>query len=214
MARRRVNPTWYRLAKGAVGAVLRLWFRVEVVGAHHLPKGPVVLCANHRSYWDPPLVGWALPRPAHFLAKEELFRVPFLGRLIASLGALPVRRGAADLGGIRRAVEVLRAGGALVVFPEGMRNRSGRSLLAGHPGAAYLALTAGAPIVPVAVSGSLRFRGRVRIIFGEALDPGDEAAGAGTRQARAQAVSDSVMRRLDDLLAQPADRPAEGAGNG
>ncbi len=214
MHRGEINLSWYRLAKAVVGAVLRLWFRLEVVGAHLLPaRGPVVVCANHRSYWDPPLVGWAMRRPARFLAKEELLRMPLLGRLMASLGAIPVRRGAADLGGIRRAVEALRGGAALVVFPEGTRNRSGRALLAGHPGAAYLALTTGAPIVPVAVSGSLRFRGRVRIIFGEALDAAGEAAGAGTRQARALAVSESVMRRLDDLLARTADRPAEGAGN-
>lgn len=194
-----------------MGAAVRAYFRVEVVGRHRVPRrGPVILCANHRSYWDPPLVGWSLRRPARYLAKAELFRVPLFRSLIASLGAIPVRRGAVDLAGLRRAVEVLRTGEVLVVFPEGTRNRSGNAPLAGHPGAAYLAVLTGAPIVPVAITGSLRFRGRVRIIFGEAVEAGAVGADAATRQARAQVLSDAVMRRLRDLL----DRPAEGAASG
>lgn len=140
------------LLGGLVGA-LSGW---EVRGREHVPRsGGVIVASNHVSYWDPPLVGAAANRELHFLAKEELFRTPVLGPLIRVFNAIPIRRGVADLSGLTKAMDVLRAGDALIVFPEGTRNRSG-TLQAARPGIGMLAVSTDALVVPACIVGSNR----------------------------------------------------------
>jgi 1-acyl-sn-glycerol-3-phosphate acyltransferase len=140
------------LLGGFVGA-LSGW---EVRGREHVPRsGGVIVASNHVSYWDPPLVGAAATRELHFLAKEELFRTPVLGPLIRVFNAIPIRRGVADLSGLTKAMDVLRAGDALIVFPEGTRNRSG-TLNAARPGIGMLAVSTDALVVPACIVGSNR----------------------------------------------------------
>jgi 1-acyl-sn-glycerol-3-phosphate acyltransferase len=148
-----------------------LWFLgARVEGLSHLPaSGPVILCANHRSWLDPPLVGGAVPRRVHFMAKEELFRYPLFGPFLRLLGAFPVRRHTADRGALRSAVRVLRRGGVVGMFLEGTRSRTGR-LGPARPGAVWLAVTTGAPVVPVAISGSYRRGGGLVVRLGPPVD--------------------------------------------
>jgi 1-acyl-sn-glycerol-3-phosphate acyltransferase len=109
----------------------------------------------------------------HFLAKEELFSSPVLGPMIRSVNAIPIRRGAADLSGLSRAIDVLKRGGALLLFPEGSRMRDGE-LHPARPGLGLMAVQADACVVPCYISGSnvprrWWYRGaRVRIWFGPA----------------------------------------------
>ncbi|MBX6395282.1 MAG: 1-acyl-sn-glycerol-3-phosphate acyltransferase, partial [Alicyclobacillaceae bacterium] len=107
-------------------------FPLSVTGREHVPEhGGVLLCANHRSNWDPVILGLSLRRPIRFMAKEELFRVPGLSFLIRQLGAFPVRRGTADRAALRRAVHLIRDEGQIVgLFPEGTRRRGKGP---GHP---------------------------------------------------------------------------------
>lgn len=180
MADERVPPLnrfWYRFARGLVRrVVLPLLGGLRVVGSERVPmSGPLLVAPIHLSHIDPPLVACASPRIVRFMAKEELFRPVLLGPLIGSLGAFPVRRGEGDTGAIRTAVEVLRSGEALLVFPEGTRG-DGRTLGEVQPGIAMLAKRSGATVLPVGLCGTERVlprgasrprRARMTVVFGE-----------------------------------------------
>ena len=113
----------------------------------------MLLVSNHVSVLDPPLVGGAAPRQLYFMAKEELFRIPLLGRLIRALNARPVRRDGSDTRALKAALRPLEEGHALLVFPEGTRGEEGRRAR-GKAGVGMLAVLSGAPVVPVYVSGT------------------------------------------------------------
>jgi 1-acyl-sn-glycerol-3-phosphate acyltransferase len=127
----KLTPT-YRLAMAVSTPPVRWWGRLEVSGLEHLPaEGPVLLAGNHDSYWDTVAIGLAaMPRrPIHALAKSELWKFPGLAPVLDGMGQIPVRRNASDVVAFQRAVEDLRAGGCIGVFPEGTRSR-GRELRA------------------------------------------------------------------------------------
>ncbi len=162
------------------------------------------MASNHISFWDPPLIGAAVPRELCFLAREELLRTPGLGPLIRSVNAIPIRRGVADLSGLSRARERLKQGGALLMFPEGSRMQDG-GLHPARPGVGMMAVQADVPIVPCCISGSDRqrqwwYRGvRVRLWFGPAR-PWQDLAGRESDltpgRALYQRVGDAVMREI------------------
>lgn len=136
----------YRVAQLTLCPLARVVWRLDVRGAEHMPRGPVIVAANHESLLDPLFLGAAFRRPIHFLAKEELFRRPF-GTLLRSLGAIPVERGRGDREAVAAGVRALGAGAAVGVFPQGTVIGAGeRPWLRG---AARLALLTGAPILPV-----------------------------------------------------------------
>ena len=123
---------------------------------NHVPaSGPFVLAPVHRSFMDFALVARVTRRRLRYMAKDSLWRIGLLGRLLSVLGAFPVHRGAADRDALRRSVEVLEAGEGLVLFPEGTR-RFGPVVEELYEGAAYVACRTGAPIVPVGIGGSER----------------------------------------------------------
>ena len=145
-------------------ALLRLLFRVifrwEISGAENVPAaGPVILAANHMSYWDPPVIGCATARRVHYMAKKELFAIPVLGWVITKLGAFPVKRGTADRAAWRRAGALRRAGQGIDIFPEGTRVRTGH-LGSPNPGLAVIAALSGVPVIPTAVAGTYRPAGQ------------------------------------------------------
>jgi 1-acyl-sn-glycerol-3-phosphate acyltransferase len=190
----------YRIGWALARWFVRLLWGFRTEGAARVPAtGPVLLASNHISGWDPLLVGLGCRRESHFLAKEELFRNPFLGGLIRAYNAIPVRRGASDRTALRRAVEVLRSGGVMLMFPEGTRSRDGR-LREGRPGAAWVATTAGAPVVPVWITGSRdlggAFRRRTRLLvrYGRPLPPPPDGDYRG--------LSDDVMRSIGELAGE------------
>jgi 1-acyl-sn-glycerol-3-phosphate acyltransferase len=181
----------------------RLLFRYGASGSENIPaSGAVLLAANHESLLDPPLVGIGTRRELDFLAKAELFPVPLVGGLIRRLNAHPVQREGRDLSGLRQALALLRAGRALLLFPEGMRGRGGE-LGAARPGAGMLAALSGAPVVPVYIRGSGRAlaRGariprpvRVTVIYGKPL-----AFASARGKARYQEISDEIMAAIGRL---------------
>ncbi|NQD65172.1 1-acyl-sn-glycerol-3-phosphate acyltransferase, partial [Bacillus haikouensis] len=98
----------YSFARGLVNSILSPLYRIEVTGLEHFPKeGGVLLCANHIDNLDPPVVGITAPRPVSFMAKEELFRVPILGKILPGVHAFPVKRGMSDREALRKGLKVL-----------------------------------------------------------------------------------------------------------
>lgn len=207
---------YYSAARFSASVVLGLLSRWEVRGRRNIPRsGGLVVASNHVSFWDPPLVGAAISREVHYLAKEELFGHPVLGPLLRSVNCIPIRRGAADLSGLSRAIEILKRGGALVMFPEGSRMRDG-ALHPARPGLGLISVQADAHIVPCYVSGSNRsgrwWLGgpRVRIWFGKArhwrvLAGADPEATPG--RALYQGLGEAVMREIA-LLKSGQERSA------
>ena len=136
--------------------VLPFYGTLEVRGAENMPReGPVLVASNHLNDADPGILTWGLPRRVVFMTKAELFKIPVLKQFLVSFGAFPVRRGEADLGALRAAGEVLKAGEPLLIFPEGTASGPhGGKMLRGHPGAGLIALRTGAPVLPCAITGS------------------------------------------------------------
>ena len=192
----------------------------DIRGRQHVPRsGRLIVAANHISFWDPPMIGAALPREVHFLAKEELFRTPGLGTMIRSVNAIPIRRGVADLSGLARALEVLRRDEGLLMFPEGSRMRDGE-LHPARPGVGMMAVQGDAPIVPCYISGSNQprrwwFRGvRVRVWFGparhwkELVGPEEDLTPG---RALYQKVGEAIMREIAILRTGQETAASRGA---
>jgi 1-acyl-sn-glycerol-3-phosphate acyltransferase len=185
--------------------VLRGWFRVRVSGVEHIPTdGPAIVAPNHKNFLDAFFIGVATHRHVHYMAKVELFKGP-LAWLFPRLGAFPVRRGEADREALETARAILRAGGVVVVFPEGTRVEEPDALGSPHHGAARLALETGAPIIPAAITGTSRlWRGgmpkarRVQLTFLPAVT-------AEARQGR-DAVSEMIDERAWPAVQEEYDR--------
>ena len=159
----------YFLGYYIVGSVLRVLYRIKIVGRGKLPPGAGVLCGNHTSMFDPIVAALALglkDKPA-FMAKKELFKSKFLSGLIRHLGAFPVDREKADLTAIKTALGVLKNGKKLLVFPSGTRIKPDEAV-ASKNGAGMLASRAGVPLIPMYISrGRKVIINRIRIEFGE-----------------------------------------------
>ena len=159
---RGVQPVVLAITRAILKPFLLAYFRMQRVGREHVPDGAVILAANHRSFLDPFVVGICLNRPIYFVAKKELFEKRLTGWFLNCLGAFPIRRGESDEESVETAKQILKRGGALVIFPEGTRHREG-SLGKAKRGVGRLALETGAPVVPVAVHGTERARRGWRI---------------------------------------------------
>lgn len=141
--------------------------RMRVYGRENLPKPPFILAPNHISNYDPPVVAIALKKyEIYFLAKEELF-LPnkAFAYVIEKANAIRLRRGGIDLDAIRIAIEKLKKGYPVVIFPEGTRNKTDKLLLPGKAGVAFLMMKANVPIVPTLIIGTNR--GLIRAILGK-----------------------------------------------
>jgi len=141
-----------------------IYFRMQRIGREHIPaEGPVILAANHRSFFDPFVIGTMTRRPVYYVAKKELFGYSrVLSWLLSALGAFPVDRGHGDQETIDTAKLILGRGEIVLMFPEGTRTRPG-SLGRPKRGVGRLALETGAPVVPIAVIGTEDIRNRWRI---------------------------------------------------
>jgi glycerol-3-phosphate dehydrogenase (NAD(P)+) len=160
--RRGVNPLVYWPARLVIKTAILIYFRVRRLGREHVPAGGVILASNHRSFLDPFVIGCCVRRPIYFVAKRELFKNPLVGWFLNCMGAFPVRRGQSDEESVKTSLQLLADGKAVVVFPEGTRIVNG-SLGRPKRGVGRLTLKSGAPVVPVAVTGSEHARDGWRI---------------------------------------------------
>ena len=145
----------YTLAKVVVPPVIRFWVRLDCQGLLNIPRqGPVIIAANHISYFDPLCLGTFIHtagRQVRFLAKSELYRNPVLGATLRGAGQIPVYRETRDAGqALVDAVAAMRDGAAVAIYPEGTTTRNPDfSPMAAKSGVARLAALTGAPVVPV-----------------------------------------------------------------
>lgn len=202
------DGAWPRLHDFArwIGTWLfHLVYRLRVHGRDRIPVDrPVVLVANHSALIDGALLYGLVGRRCVFLVKSEAYRWP-LGPVLRALGQLPVRRGEPDRTPLLAAVRVLRAGGLVAVFPEGTRG-SGEVLVA-RQGAAWLARSAGAVVLPVACRGTRRpgdrrrFRPRVDVLIGQpvVLTPGRGRAALVVATERIRGELASLVAQLDEI---------------
>ena len=148
-----MNPIYF-LGWWFFRLLFRFYFRWRVYSPEHVPlQGPAILASNHQSFLDPLLVGAALPRPVHFLARENLFRFPVLGWILHQWQVVPVNREGGGAKGLKAILDRLLAGGAILVFPEGTRTRDGR-LQPPRSGVGLAVIKSNAPVVPVRVFGT------------------------------------------------------------
>lgn len=189
----------FKILRIVLLGLTKVLFRVRISGLENVPPtGPLLVVGNHLHNVDPLLISVAIPRPVHYMAKKELFAVPLVGRVIRVGGAFPVDRGTADRNAIRIASLNLKQGIAVGMFPEGTRSKS-RALKTALPGAAAIAQLTGAPILPVAITGSERlFVKSVSIVVGKSFVIPSRTAD-GQRIGRDEATN-RLMAEIVELL--------------
>ncbi|MBI2854738.1 MAG: 1-acyl-sn-glycerol-3-phosphate acyltransferase [Chloroflexi bacterium] len=154
-----IKKASYRIAESIVRLGFLLFTSATVHGRENVPRnGPLIVVSNHLQMADIPLLGIALPRKLVFVGKVELWRNLFFRTLGNWYECFPVDRTTTDFKAMRRSLEVLERGGALVIFPEGKRSPQA-CLLPGNPGAALLALRSSAVVLPVGITGTERAGG-------------------------------------------------------
>lgn len=181
-----------------VGLIVSILHPTSVEGMEKLPESGALLCPNHSSNWDPVLLGLRLPvnYRLHVMAKEELFRNPLLAWAIRKLGAFPVSRGGNDINTVRTAMQALKDGDNLLIFPEGTTIHDGIGFADGLPahakaGVAMIGVRTGAKLVPVFVDGEKKLFHRTRIIFGEPYEP---------HYTGRRGTSEEMQKIADDIL--------------
>ncbi|MFF0148982.1 1-acyl-sn-glycerol-3-phosphate acyltransferase [Amycolatopsis sulphurea] len=205
------------LVRFVLGPLVRLLYRPRVEGVENVPgHGPVLIAANHRAALDTGVITFTTPRKVRFLGKAEYFtgkglKGRFIAKSLDALGYVPVERGNAQAGlaALEAGRKVLDDGGVFAIYPEGTRSLDGR-LHRGHTGVAALALSTGARVVPVALSGTEGIQpngariprlAKIRVQFGAPLDfsryEGQDASSAIRRS-----VTDEIMYAILELSGQ------------
>jgi 1-acyl-sn-glycerol-3-phosphate acyltransferase len=149
-----VSRPLYAVVRAVVVPFMRLYFRMHISGAEHIPaEGAAIVAPNHKSFYDSFFLAACTRRHLRFMAKSELIEARY-DRLLVRLGAFPVRRGQSDAEALETARVILSQGGLLALFPEGTRIRDPEELGSPKRGAGRIALEAGAPLIPCAITGT------------------------------------------------------------
>jgi len=203
----------YRVVRSIAWTFFKIAGRSQVIGHENIPEsGPAIVACNHVSLLDPPLVGANISRESAFMARHDLWRNRLFGSIISRLNAFPVHRDTADRAALKHAVELLRRGLVLVLFPEGTRSPDARLQVA-QPGLALIVQRSGAPVVPTAVVGPelmlpvgtmLPRLTRLKVVFGEPLSFAPNSS--------REEILDGVMGAISALLQEhrPERSPIRG----
>jgi 1-acyl-sn-glycerol-3-phosphate acyltransferase len=196
----------YEASRSLCTLLSLLCFRINVIGARKVPRnGAVIVASNHASLLDPMLMGCVVPRRLTFLAKEELilFRAPISRWWMKTVGCKKVRRGTGDLAPFRITSRALKEGGAIIIFPEGTRTRTG-NMQRGKPGLGKMLAMTQATVVPVWVGGTYKLfppgkklprLGKARVVFGDPI-PWQELADEADNKEGYQEITDRVMKEI------------------
>jgi 1-acyl-sn-glycerol-3-phosphate acyltransferase len=193
--------TLYEFAKG----MFRFQFKLmgwNIQGVENMPaEGPVILAINHQSIWDPLVAASSLPRKVSFMAKEELFSIPVLGKIFSKLGAFPVKRGQGDMNAIRQSLAILKEGRVLGLFPEGTRSKTGE-IQKGLPGMVLLMEKSKASVVPIKVFGTRNLLtkgwGNIADVVGKPMTTQMLQAPEGVENRR-EWIADRIMQAMLEL---------------
>ncbi len=174
----------YYLTRWPLRVISKLFLPLEIVGLENIPsRGACIFASNHRSYFDPVVLGYTSPRRLSFVAKDSLFENRLFGFYITQLGAYPIRRHQADFRALRETFRRLKAGRTILIFPEGTR-RADNPLQEAEPGIGFIVSKVKVPVIPVYLEGTDKVlppgskrlhRAPVKITFGKAVayEPGE-----------------------------------------
>lgn len=157
------------LVKSVFKLIFGIFLRLELVNSDNVPeKGSALICSNHPGTWDMFLIGCRLKRTTRYMAKEELFRNPVLKFILTRVGSFPVKRGRADVESMKTAINLLKDGHIVAMFPEGTRTKKnvGNKIKVGG-GASLMAIRSGAPVIPVRIIGEYKLFSKMKVIFGK-----------------------------------------------
>lgn len=164
------TKSWYKLLYTIVRPFVGLYYPMKFIGRENVPEGGALVCGNHSSAIDPFFVAFALGKkhPICAMAKESLLKIPVIGKLLKLVGTFGVKRGASDIHAVKYAMEQLKAGEYVVLFPEGTRIKSREE---GEPktGAAMLASRTGVPVLPMYIPIKKRVLRINRVYIGKPL---------------------------------------------
>jgi 1-acyl-sn-glycerol-3-phosphate acyltransferase len=149
-------PQWaLNIVRSVIGVGCKLFWKIEFTGLENVPKngGGLIIASNHQTYIDPFWLSLEIKRPTRYLAWSAAFNWPVVGRVITWFGAWPLALEGSDPAAIRKSLQWLRDGGAVVIFPEGARSTVSGELERFKAGAVRLALEADVPILPVTIRG-------------------------------------------------------------
>lgn len=190
-----MNVRMYRLVAGFVRLILFPFFWPKVHHEERMPvEGKVVLCGNHQSMLDPVFIGIFTKRPVNFMAKQQLFSFKPLGSILRRVGVFPVNREGTDIRALKTALQVLKNGEVLGIFPEGTRV-STIDLANLKEGAAVIAIRAKADIMPVRIHSSYRPFSRVNVHFREPIRTQEIIQGLDKEEA-VQALTKAVFESI------------------
>lgn len=185
------------IVKGAIYIYCKIAYRFEVVGKENIPKeGAVIICGNHRSFLDPPLIEVTTGRYTRFLAKEELTKNKFLAFLGYIFDAILVKRDSKEVKALKESLQTLKNGECLALFPEGTRNGLAKGEKV-KDGAAFFAVRSGAIVVPCGIKGGEKGNKKVTITYGKPLDF-SEYKGSKDKEVLDK-VTDEIMNNILEL---------------
>ena len=181
------------IVKGAIYLYCKIVYRMEIVGKENIPKeGPLIICGNHRSFLDPPLIEVTCGRDARFLAKEELTKNKFLAFLGFIFDVILVKRDSKEVKALKDSLKTLKDGKCLALFPEGTRNGLAKGEKV-KDGAAFFAVRTGAKVLPVGISGGERPFKKVYIKYGKPLDY------KGRDKEELDEITEEIMEKIIEL---------------
>lgn len=196
---------FYIFARMVAAVIYTLIFRTKARGLENFPQDEnCIILANHISGWDPITVArYYRVSEIHFMAKEDLYKIPVLRTLLKWLHAFRVNRGESDMSAMREAMQVLKDGHVLGIFPEGHRQHENRMQHI-ETGVAVMAIKSTVPVVPVMITGRYRFFGRVRMVVGKPIPLDDlraQRANSDTLEVLKARIIDAVeaLRPLGDF---------------
>ena len=188
----------YYLSRFFVSIFMHIVFRIKVEGRENIiSDGPIVICSNHVTAWDPLFVAITFPQPVCYMAKAELFENKIANWFFRSVYVFPVKRGGNDLHAIKSALSILKQGHTMGLFPEGTRHTDGQEHEA-KSGVAMLAYKGGARIQPVALTGNIKPFGHVCIHIGKPISYDHEAMGKPTNDDY-KAMTKELMHVIEGL---------------
>lgn len=195
----------YYLFKYIIKLLMKIFYSFKVTYESRLPEEPCIFVANHQSLLDPLAIVSVLKRRVIFLASKDLYNIPLLGLLLKSVGTIPIKKNSADIRSIKSAINTLKKGYSIALFPEGGISQNGE-LKEAFKGAMYISYKSGRPIVPIGIKGTYeilpigkyvpKLRGKIAVNIGKPVYPDLKS----DIQSSIVEMKETVMDRVKKLL--------------